>query len=658
MASSASLGYAIWTDGMQWTSLLQRQLDGGAAVWDTGASATAVSPLGGVFAGPGKPLSVSQQASPNMSVLVNAGYCAVAHPTQGHGTYLFGLLAQSTITIAANTSGSARVDIIVARVYDEGSSGSYCDVEVIEGTPSAGQPATPTASILLAAVAVANGASSIGTANITDKRTFTVAPGGVLPATAATAPILGPSSGQLIWNTSEMILQRATAPVYFTQPYTVAGTYTFVAPFTGTISVANTGAAGGASQTTNGKTDGSGGAGEYAANPAYAVIEGDSYTVVVGAGGNGGYDGAGPASGTASTFDGTGVVANPGQGGVASTGGGTGAGGTGSTAPIHYDGGDGASVSSDPPALGGAGGGGAAGPGGPGNPGSAPSGEFGAPGGAGSPGGGDGGQGGFAGQSGADGMAPGGGGGMAGDGSGSILDGGNGADGQVILSWVVTPSELSALAAGDTSMSAVDTSTATSGSSGLNSGSGSSYGWGIGYGATTDNPYYWGGGGSGFDADGQTVQQLQTTLVGDGQTDFSIDAKWGIVVPEAAVDSASPSISSGQCRVIIMLDETVLDTVYLRCAASGGVTQPGDGGSFSYYTSAILGTTPSAGPHTVSLAIQTERTLSGSLSGAHVGDLASVGTSTHPFGSVPSYFTTALTAENCSVRVASTGTTL
>ena len=47
--ASIALGYPLWTDGMEWTSLLQRQFDGGAAVWDANTSATAVNPLGGVF---------------------------------------------------------------------------------------------------------------------------------------------------------------------------------------------------------------------------------------------------------------------------------------------------------------------------------------------------------------------------------------------------------------------------------------------------------------------------------------------------------------------------------------------------------------------------------------------------------------------------------
>jgi hypothetical protein len=423
MPGSANLGFPLYVDGMTWTSLLSRQFAGGAAVWDANTSATAVSPMGGVFQGPAGPLQVTQEGTPGMGVLVNAGYCCVPHPTAGHGAYIFGLLAQGNLTVTANSSGQTRVDIVVARVYDLGSSSSYCDVEIIAGTPGSGQPAAPSAALLLAAVTVASGASSITAANITDKRTFTVAPGGVVPASSSALPAAGP--GQVVYNTSTGALERGSA-------------------------------------------------------------------------------------------------------------------------------------------------------------------------------------------------------------AGALV----------------------ALAAAFGGISDIGTSTGTTGSSGLTAGdSASGYGWGIGYGSTVYSPGGWGEG-YGFNADNTIVTEIQVTFTADGQTDFAIDAKWGMAVPEAAADSSSPSISSGQCRIIIMLDNTILDMVCLRCAASGGTTQPGDAGSWTYYTSALQGSTPAAGTHTATLAVETRHTLSGQLSGAHVGNLASTGTSSDAFGSVPGSFTAALTKENCYLRVA------
>src|SRR5581483_10569207 len=130
----------MYADGMTWTSLLSRQIEGGVATWDANASAAAVNPVSGVFAG-GNAMKVTQAASPAMSVLVNAGYCAVAHLTQGHGVYVFGTVAQETLTVSANSSGQTRIDLVLARVYDTANSSSYCDVEIVAGTPGAGQPA-------------------------------------------------------------------------------------------------------------------------------------------------------------------------------------------------------------------------------------------------------------------------------------------------------------------------------------------------------------------------------------------------------------------------------------------------------------------------------------------------------------------------------------
>lgn len=658
MASFAALGPPLWTDGMNWTSLLSRQFAGGVAIWDSNASLTAVSPLGGVFHGPGSPLLTTAQVSPAMSVLVNAGYVAVPHPTAQHGVYLFGLQDQATLTIAANGTASARYDLIVARVYDTGTSGSYCDIEVVEGTAGDGQPATPAASFLLSVVEVPSEATSVTSGDITDKRSFTCAPGGILATSTADAPPL--ADGQVVWNTSLSLLQRLASPITFTQTWSIPGTYSWPVPddtIQVTPSVTAGSAAGGGTDGSNVGAGGAGGA-EWAGSPPVIAPSGTA-TIVVGAGGapsGPGEDTPGAGNVSSFTLGDLSIVANPGQPGQA--GGTPGLGGTGSTAPLHNDGGDGGQGVSGLDA--GGGGGSSGGPGSAGQPGGLGSprgiGGYGAPA---VPGGGPGGQGGnYGGDGYAPATAPGGGGGGT---SGSGNSSGAGADGAVTLTWVVQPAALTPVFStdsGEDDLAVVGTSTGTAGSSGLTAGSGSSYGWGIGYGSTI---YSGGGyfgffgyeGGSGFDADGQTVPEIQVIFDADGQTDFQFDLKWGLAVPEAAVDAASPSISKGQCRIVLQLDGKTLDMVYLTCSASGGVTYPGDGGCFTYYTSGQLGTTPSSGTHTATLAVETQNTLSGQLSGAHVGDLASVGTSSHPFGgALPSWFTSALTAENCSLRVA------
>jgi len=632
----------MYADGMTWTSLLSRQIEGGVATWDANASAAAVNPVSGVFAG-GNAMKVTQAASPAMSVLVNAGYCAVAHLTQGHGVYVFGTVAQETLTVSANSSGQTRIDLVLARVYDTANSSSYCDVEIVAGTPGAGQPATPGTSLLLAAVTVASGASSITNSNITDKRVFTAAPGGILPTTTAAAPPVVP--GQLVYNTTAGVLERAADAVTYTQTWSTPGTYTWTVP-------ANTlpprfqgwagGGGGGGYDGSNNVSSSGGGGGEYAENPAVAGLnQGDVITVTVGAAGAAsGVPGGSQTAGGDTTFVKSATTYAHAHGGSAGVNGdgGTAPGGTGSTDPVHFNGGPGGSGDPDGDAGAGGGGGGSGGPGSAGQAGQTGSSPYGGAGGAAVPGGGPGGHGGgFDGNGQSPSYGPGGGGG---GGSGAGNQGAAGMAGQAVITWTVQPSTLQALASADAEISTVNTSTGTSGSSGLTPGDpGSSYGWGIGYGSI-----------SGYDTDGTTAYEMQVQFDADGSTDFQLDAKWGIAVPEVAI-GATGTIGSGQCRIVLLIDGNVVDSVNLRCAYSGGVAYPGDAGSFTYYTSASRGTTPGAGTHTATLAVRTQNTYAGGIGGAHVGDLASTATNTNAFGTVRGAYIAALTEENCYLRV-------
>ena len=657
--ASVQLGFPLWTDGMEWTSLLQRQLDGGAAVWDSNASATTVNPLGGVLQGPASPLALAPLTSPGMSVLVNAGYCAIPHPVQGDGVYLFGLVAQGTLTVAPNPATVARTDIVIARVYDLASASSYCDVEIISGTPGAGQPAMPGVSILLGTVTVAPSATSITTGNITDLRSFTAAPGGILPATVATAPPLAP--GQVIYDTTANALKRLPPPITFTK--TFPDTTSWISPITGLVWASGTGASGGGgggyqekNNTPQAITSGGGGSGggEWAGDWV-PVTEGHSYPVTIGAAGTVGHGGQQPTfgqagtAGTATTFvgDSLTLTANGGQGGE---GAGPqfpamgGQGGLGSTNSQHQPGGAGGAGAVAASAAGG-GGGGSGSPGAPGGAGGNASGASPGAGGVTGPGGGIGGAGGAPSGNGVTPTAPG-----AGAGGGGADDvtywnaGGGGRNGSLTLTWTTQTTNLTPIAttvSSDTTtpgtyLSLVNTDNRT----GLAPGEGSIYGWGIGNGRAT-----------GASVDGNVTTEITVSFTADGHTDYQLDAKWGIVIPEAGADLATPSIPAGQCQIIVMIDGTTIDTVFLDCAAHAGATFAADAGSFTCWTSSKNGTTPSAGKHTAKLAIKTAGTTSGGCSGAHIGDLASVGAA--PFGAaaLPAPYLATLVAEQSYLRV-------
>lgn len=205
MPLTASLGAPAWTGGVTWNGLGLRQFWAGTKTADHGTAA-ALAPAGGVYPGGG---SMKVTPGAGLGVAVSAGYCCVPHPTPGAGAYIFGAMVSEALTLASNSSGSMRIDLVVARVLDLGSSGSSCDVEVVTGTPGAGAPAAPPASVPLAQVAVVSGASSISSGNITDRRAYTVPPGCVLPiASAAAAPAAGRS--QIMFNIATGLLCAGT----------------------------------------------------------------------------------------------------------------------------------------------------------------------------------------------------------------------------------------------------------------------------------------------------------------------------------------------------------------------------------------------------------------------------------------------------------------
>jgi len=195
MATQVSCGFALFQDGMTWSGLLGRQYDSGTAVIDSGASASAVTPAGGVYQSLAANLKVTAPVS-GLTVNVAPGYCMVPSVTAQQGGYRFGLMQSGSLTVAANATGSTRQDYVLATATDLGNSSSTSKVQYVTGTTS--PPLVPPSSIILAQVAVTNGATSITSGMITDKRTFVTAPGGILHLPNAAAAIAAPAT-QFFW---------------------------------------------------------------------------------------------------------------------------------------------------------------------------------------------------------------------------------------------------------------------------------------------------------------------------------------------------------------------------------------------------------------------------------------------------------------------------
>lgn len=219
-----------------------------------------------------------------------------------------------------------------------------------------------------------------------------------------------------------------------TDSYTTPGSTTWTAPAgvtSATVEAWGGGGAGGGA--TANPAEGGGGAGGQYAIKVITVTPGNSYTIVVGAGGTGS-TGNGTAGGD-STFNGTSVIAKGGAGGTGATNGVAGTGSTTGGVGTVYAGGSGSAgvVSGGGCQNGGAGGGGAGSGGAGGNAAGNTAGTGTAN------GGGAGGAGRNSSGTGSAGNAAGGGGGAACAESGTNRSGGNGATGMVNISYVVPP---------------------------------------------------------------------------------------------------------------------------------------------------------------------------------------------------------------------------
>lgn len=124
-------------------------------------------------------LAVTQQASPNMSVILGPGRAKVvgtsvsppaglAFTTQA----MYDVLndADTTLTIAASNPTNPRIDLVYIQVQDSFYSGAANQAipGVVTGTPAAipSVPATPANAVAIATIAVGAGATSIVNANI------------------------------------------------------------------------------------------------------------------------------------------------------------------------------------------------------------------------------------------------------------------------------------------------------------------------------------------------------------------------------------------------------------------------------------------------------------------------------------------------------------
>jgi hypothetical protein len=175
----------MWLDGAAFNGTNGRQNDIAAMAYTSGSSSNPAV-RGGVLPSGGTSALLVAAAS-GMNFTINPGYCVVPTALNSVGAYRFGAYTQSTLTVPPADVVNPRLDLVIAQVIDNGDSTSSALVAIVTGTPAPSPvpPTVPGSSILLAQITVAANVTSIVAGNISDRRVWTVPPGGILPITSA-----------------------------------------------------------------------------------------------------------------------------------------------------------------------------------------------------------------------------------------------------------------------------------------------------------------------------------------------------------------------------------------------------------------------------------------------------------------------------------------
>lgn len=167
--------------------------------------ATSLISRGGVNPTLGNALQVTQTGSPSMAVLVKSGHAMISGSEGSkQGVYAVMNDADVTLSISAAHASLNRIDSVVFKVEDSAYSGvtNTSSVVVVTGTPagSPSAPALPNNSLELAQVSIVANDTSITTGEITDKRQYIGAIGGIIQALSTARPS-NPVEGMAIYET-------------------------------------------------------------------------------------------------------------------------------------------------------------------------------------------------------------------------------------------------------------------------------------------------------------------------------------------------------------------------------------------------------------------------------------------------------------------------
>lgn len=183
----------------------------------TASAPGTVYSLSGVFPGgtAGAGVSIRCQVTPGgaMAVTVYGGQYQVDRGALG--VFIGAVTASVTVPIAAPNPTNPRIDYVVIRTRDPGIDDNVTEsakIIILQGDPSPvpDEPVDQLTSgdLLLAAVVVRVGASSILASDIADRRRFVVARGGITPYSAAQGTPTPAYAGQYFDNLDTLALER------------------------------------------------------------------------------------------------------------------------------------------------------------------------------------------------------------------------------------------------------------------------------------------------------------------------------------------------------------------------------------------------------------------------------------------------------------------
>lgn len=224
MASSVAgiLGNA--GDGEAFSGQAHRLGMGSSATFVNSGSTPAVARSGIVPSG-GTPLDVTVLGTPAMKVNVKAGTCVVQSTSTTGGCFTVTLTAATDLDIATSNPSNPRLDLVVAKVFADGTNATNCTIEVLTGTPAA-SPARPSIAsppanthyFPLAQVRVEANATTIVAGKVTKlvnvDGLWTAAPGGLVPVGSTTDAANLPLFTPFILPTGEQWIRHPNGTSY------------------------------------------------------------------------------------------------------------------------------------------------------------------------------------------------------------------------------------------------------------------------------------------------------------------------------------------------------------------------------------------------------------------------------------------------------------